>query len=243
MHCHSRLNGFTLLEFLLSLTLALLLYAGVMVLYSTAITHFTEAMHARESDAEALAMLNLLENEVSRAGAVSGPRYLIPLNTAIVVTDHTLHVRYQAAPKVGLVSVSDDHLELRLEPWVRHEKRQVLVLSNENALETVTVSEAYHTAEAEVVKLSQPLKGTFGRTTSVGRWVDNTYTLDDATHQLVVINSNNEHLHLFQSVQALHFEADVQAGQLKGVFISFDSGNAQHTSHWFGYAPVWSQLR
>lgn len=242
MHCHSRVNGFTLLEFLLSLTLALLLYAGVMTLYSTAITHFTQAMHARESDAQALAMLNLLQNEVSRAGAVSGPRYLMPLNTAIAVTDHTLHVAYQAAPKVGLLSQSHDHLELRLEPWVRHEKRQVLVLSNDSTLEKATVSEAYNTAEGEVIKLTQPLKASFGSDTSVGRWVDNTYSLDEATHQLVVKNSYNEHLHLFESVQTLQFREDVQAGQLKGVFISFEMGDAQHPSRWFGYAPVWSQL-
>lgn len=242
MHHHARLSGFTLLEFLLALTLSLFIYVGVMELYTHSTQHFSEAMQARESDSTALALLKLLQNAVSQAGCVSGPRYLMPITTAIALTENTLTVRYEAQPQVGVLSVSPDGLVLHLEPWYRHQKGQVLVLANENTLEMATVSEAYNTAHGEVVTLTQPLHLPVSHTTSVGRWEDDTFSLDESMHQLVVKNRSGQHLHLFRSVYHLHFEADDVGDGLRGVFISFDMGDPLHLSHWSGYAPLWSQL-
>src|SRR5262245_43401343 len=124
MRYRHHIAGFTLLEFMLSVALGLLLLSSAFALFIAAMKNSEAVMLAQQKQNAILSVMETLASDIQNADAFGCSRACARnLHWQGLRGDASqLTLSYQGQPQLSLLQVSDDGLHIHLEPTHRFNK-------------------------------------------------------------------------------------------------------------------------
>lgn len=239
MFAATRLAGFTFLEFLMSLSLSVLVMSGLIVFYTQTVQNLLQLTTAQRDAIDAESLLAILRNAIANAGSNGCDREVQPV-APIQGNAQTLQVSYQAQPQLRLLRVTDEGRRLLIEHGKEYGHNQQLYLCDIDHAELVTVNAVYSTAEGEVIKLTTPLKYHYRADAVIGAWVSQLFYLDKKS--LILENAAHDKAHLFEGVTRFNVAFDVLNQKIVGAAVKIALGMREPKPTWLMYSQVNSEL-
>jgi hypothetical protein len=201
--------GFTLLEFMISMTLGLLLVSGAFTLVLAAMKNSEAAMQAQQKQNETLSVMQLLANDMASAGAFGCSRACVNhLHWQGMHGDGSaLSVAYQGQPQFPLLQVSENRLHIRVDQDNHFYPNEVLLITQPD--EAVRVS-VHVGGRGQNLSLNSPLTLKSITGAMVGPEVVHAYFYDAKQKKLQMQSGQGEPLTLLNDVNAFSLTYDVK---------------------------------
>ncbi|HEU5281202.1 MAG TPA: prepilin-type N-terminal cleavage/methylation domain-containing protein [Gammaproteobacteria bacterium] len=203
------ITGFTLLEFMVSMTLGLMLLSGAFALVIAAMKNSEAAMQAQQQQNEIMSAMQLLANDIASAGAFGCSRACVnALHWQGMHGDASaLSLAYQAQPPFRLLQVSDNRLHIRVDQDNHFYPNEVLLITQPDEAARVSVHAG---GRGQNLTLNAPftLKTLTGA--MVGPEVVHAYFYDAHQKKLQMKSGQGEPLTLLNEVSAFSFTYDVK---------------------------------
>lgn len=247
-HDQSRVNGFSLLEILIGLSLAIFIISTFVRLYlhyhrQLIHLHDEESLHADITEA-----INLLKTDVSRAGYIGCAKltsefrvipyrqYNMTNENALITTSNKMTVRYQEFPSAMVTADMDDHYRILTNHDNDFKSGDILMISDCLHAEIFRASFVDHLSNGRLITSNEPLKYKYHKHAEVGRFVISSFYLGTISQDILADrvsllheNVSGEVEVLIDRVAKLNFEK-----KRDDVYFSFTLDDNQHANVWSG---------
>lgn len=209
MRYSRHITGFTLLEFMVSMTLGLLLMSGAFALLIAAMKNSEAAMQAQQQQNETLSVMQLLANDIASADAFGCSRACVDsLHWSGMRGDGSqLQVVYQGQPQFPLLRVSEDRLHVRVDQDNHFHPNEILLITQPDEAAKVSVHAG---GKGQSISLNSPLTLKTIAGAMVGPEVAHHYFYNAHQKKLQMTSSQGDPLTLIDSVSAFSLTYDVK---------------------------------
>lgn len=250
---YSRVTGFTLIEFMISTLISVILIASVFSFFGQTLVAVNQYIVRRQNQNQILSVLFRLEGEMGRADAFGGhsPSNQREEIAGIRGDAHRLALMFHPAPCSSVLMLHADRQTIVVEPGYQFKKNQKVFLSGPDHFFITTVEFAYQNKLNEVVKLDEKLPEMNLMYFVIAPLALHTYFLDSKRHALLESEDGRSVQSLLDQVESFDLLYDVKTksdviektslteadqANVLGVKIKLRVNHDLYVS----YAPLWS---